>query len=69
MQKFVGTDRQVRGKVMALLRESPNSQVEWAQIAAVWADQAQLERAVRSLVADELVVTVGEEPRGLALPR
>lgn len=69
VQKFAGTDRQVRGKVMALLRESPNSQVEWAQIAAVWADQAQLERAVRSLVADELVVTVGEEPRGLALPR
>ena len=69
VQKFAGTDRQVRGKVMALLRESPNSQVEWAQIAAVWADQAQLERAVRSLVADELVVTVEEEPRGLALPR
>jgi A/G-specific adenine glycosylase len=62
-QGFAGTDRQVRGRVMALLREAlgpvPRSAVE-----ALWPDRAQLDRCVGSLVADGLVaelVPIGPE--------
>ena len=52
-QKFLGTDRQVRGKIMRLLRES-ESPVEQKLIDALWHDPAQLSRALFSLLEDGL---------------
>lgn len=53
-QKYVGTDRYVRGLLMAVLRETtgiaPRSALE-----GVWDDAIQRERALDSLVADGLV--------------
>lgn len=54
-QKFAGTDRQVRGKIMKLLRES-ESPVEQSLIDALWPDQPQLSRALFSLLHDGLAV-------------
>jgi len=58
-QKFTGTDRQVRGKVMKLLRDA-HGPVLRAQIDLVWPDQAQLERCVASLIEDGLAQQDGE---------
>lgn len=52
-QRFVGTDRQVRGKIMRLLRES-DSPVEQKLIDDLWHDPAQLSRALFSLLEDGL---------------
>ena len=52
-QKFLGTDRQVRGKIMRLLRES-DSPVEQKLIDDLWHDPAQLSRALFSLLEDGL---------------
>ena len=52
-QRFVGTDRQVRGKIMKVLREA-ESPVEQAVIDAVWPDAAQRSRALFSLLEDGL---------------
>lgn len=55
VQKFAGTDRQVRGKLMAVLRES-HRPVERAQLDIVWpADPGQRDRALHSLLVDGLV--------------
>lgn len=53
VQKFVGTDRQVRGLIMDVLRgaETP---VEKAAIDVVWPDAAQRSRALFSLLEDGL---------------
>lgn len=53
VQKFAGTDRQVRGKIMKLLRESP-SPAAAADIDVLWPDKAQLSRALYSLLDDHL---------------
>lgn len=53
VQKFTGTDRQVRGRIMALLRTSDHP-VDKAAIDAVWSDGPQLSRALASLLEDEL---------------
>ncbi|WP_197029954.1 A/G-specific adenine glycosylase [Cellulomonas sp. URHE0023] len=53
-QRFVGTDRQVRGRVMALLREAI-APVPAAALDAVWPDTHQLSRCVDSLLADGLI--------------
>jgi A/G-specific adenine glycosylase len=53
-QKFTGTDRQVRGLLMAVLRETPVP-VAKQQLDLVWADAVQRERALDSLVVDGLV--------------
>ncbi|WP_281382572.1 A/G-specific adenine glycosylase [Corynebacterium incognita] len=52
-QKIEGTDRQVRGKIMAVLRaaEAPVAQ---ADIDAIWPDAAQRSRALYSLLEDGL---------------
>lgn len=54
VQKFAGTDRQVRGLVMKLLREADVAGITESDIDAVWPDKLQLWRAVDSLVADGL---------------
>ena len=58
-QRFAGTDRQVRGKIMKVLRES-DSPVEQKRIDAVWPDPAQRSRALFSLLEDGLAEQDGE---------
>jgi A/G-specific adenine glycosylase len=53
-QTYEGTDRQVRGRLLAVLRESPDP-VESARLDVVWADDRQRMRALDGLVADGLV--------------
>jgi A/G-specific adenine glycosylase len=53
-QRFAGTDRQVRGLLMAVLRDS-SQPVEQPRLDAVWADAGQRQRALDSLVLDGLV--------------
>jgi A/G-specific adenine glycosylase len=55
VQKFAGTDRQVRGKLMAVLRES-SAPVERVRLDQVWpGDPGQRDRALHSLLIDGLV--------------
>ncbi|MBC7590096.1 MAG: A/G-specific adenine glycosylase [Salinibacterium sp.] len=53
--RFEGSDRQVRGLVLAELRAS-DIPVSLAEISTLWPDATQLARAVASLEADGLVV-------------
>lgn len=55
VQKFAGTDRQVRGKIMKVLREA-SAPVEQAAIDLVWPDAPQRSRALYSLLEDGLAV-------------
>jgi A/G-specific adenine glycosylase len=65
-QRFTGTDRQVRGLLLAVLRDA-SGPVDAAALDAVWADDAQRARALDSLVVDGLVDPL---PDGrYALPR
>ena len=65
VQTWHGTDRQVRGRVMAVLRHSalPVPEVSFASASP---DSEQLRRCVASLVTDGLAVRV--QPEHLALP-
>lgn len=54
VQKFEGTDRQVRGRIMAILRRHPHATLDAFQ--AVSQDIKQRDRALASLIADGLVV-------------
>ncbi|GLI25905.1 A/G-specific adenine glycosylase [Agromyces rhizosphaerae] len=60
---FAGSDRQVRGIVMRELRAA-HRPVTRGELAPAWADAAQLERAIDTLVADGLAA---EGAEGLAL--
>jgi A/G-specific adenine glycosylase len=53
-QTYEGTDRQVRGLLLAVLRAAAEP-VPKAALDARWPDQAQRERALDGLVADGLV--------------
>ncbi|EFG64841.1 A/G-specific adenine glycosylase [Streptomyces sp. SPB074] len=53
-QTYAGTDRQVRGKLLAVLREALEP-VPQAALDRVWHDPAQRARALDGLVADGLV--------------
>jgi A/G-specific adenine glycosylase len=53
-QRYEGTDRQVRGRLLAVLREAPGP-VPKSVLDAVWDEAAQRERALDGLVADGLV--------------
>ncbi|WP_027346709.1 HhH-GPD family protein [Hamadaea tsunoensis] len=57
-QGYAGTDRQVRGLIMAELRHSPEP-VAADRIAAVWHLPEQRQRALESLLADGLVHRAG----------
>lgn len=63
--KFEGSDRQVRGLIMAELRAS-DVPVTPTEIAAVWMDAAQRDRALAGLLRDGLVT--GSAPEGYTLP-
>ncbi|GAA5007484.1 A/G-specific adenine glycosylase [Actinopolymorpha pittospori] len=53
-QSYEGTDRQCRGRLLRVLRESDGA-VPKARLDAVWPDPVQRERALDTLVADGLV--------------
>ena len=53
-QRFAGTDRQVRGLLLDVLRAA-DGPVRKADLDAVWADPVQRERALDALVADGLL--------------
>jgi A/G-specific adenine glycosylase len=59
-QRYAGTDRQVRGLLLAVLREA-TAPVPAARLDLVWNDAAQRERALAGLIADGLVApTTGD---------
>jgi A/G-specific adenine glycosylase len=53
-QKYEGTDRQCRGRLLAVLRDSAGP-VPGSRLEAAWADHRQRSRALDGLVADGLV--------------
>jgi len=63
-KRFEGSDRQVRGLIMAELRAS-DVPVALPELLPVWADVAQFERALAGLLADGLIVRFEE---AFALP-
>lgn len=64
-KKFAGSDRQVRGLIMAELR-STHRPVTTGEIAGLWPDAAQRDRALAGLIADGLAVE--SAPAGYTLP-
>ncbi|MEI6620686.1 MAG: A/G-specific adenine glycosylase [Actinomycetes bacterium] len=58
-QTFKGTDRQARGQLMALLRESPEP-VTLDQLAQRWEPEQQRMRALDTLISDGLVEPLPE---------
>ncbi|GAA1351994.1 A/G-specific adenine glycosylase [Catellatospora bangladeshensis] len=54
VQKFAGTDRQVRGLLLDVLRGTPEP-VGKARLDAVWSDAGQRDRCLHSLLVDGLV--------------
>ncbi len=58
-QAWAGTDRMVRGRLMAVLRDGGDS-VARHQLDAVWDDPVQRDRALASLLEDGLVVRAGD---------
>jgi len=64
-QSYAGTDRQVRGLLLAAVREAAGP-VPKARLDVVWSDTAQRERALLSLLEDGLII---HQPSGVfALP-
>jgi A/G-specific adenine glycosylase len=59
-QPWAGTDRMVRGRLMAVLREAEGSLAR-QRLDAVWPEPVQRERALQSLLDDGLVVSADED--------
>lgn len=57
--RYEGSDRQARGAVLKALRGAPEASVAADEVLHDWADGAQRDRAIDSLVADGLVEAVG----------
>jgi len=64
-QTWAGTDRQCRGRLLAVLRDA-SGPVPASRLDAVWIDSEQRERCLGSLLADGLIARVG--PQEWALP-
>jgi A/G-specific adenine glycosylase len=64
-QGYAGTDRQVRGRLLDVLRDTPDAAVSAEVLAAAWDEPVQRDRALASLLADGLVAAVDG---GYALP-
>lgn len=58
-QTYAGTDRQVRGRLLAVLREAPDL-VAKPELDVVWDDELQRERSLSGLIEDGLVEPVGD---------
>ena len=63
-QTYDGTDRQCRGRILALARED-HAPVHRSRIDAAWPADEQRERCLASLVQDGLLVRVGDESYAL----
>jgi A/G-specific adenine glycosylase len=63
-QAWAGTDRQCRGRLLAVLRDSEEP-VHRTRLEAAWAQAAQRGRCLAGLVEDGLVVRVGPETYSL----
>ena len=59
-QRYAGTDRQCRGRLLAVLREAAGP-VPAARFDVVWPDPAQRARALAALVADGLATALADE--------
>lgn len=55
VQTYAGTDRQCRGRLLAVLRDAEGA-VDKGRLDATWEEAVQRERALASLLADGLVV-------------
>jgi A/G-specific adenine glycosylase len=55
VQPFAGTDRQVRGLLLAVLRDRPGP-ANATELAAVWPDDTQRDRSLAGLVTDGLLI-------------
>ena len=65
VQTWAGTDRQCRGRLLAVLRDT-DGPVHRSRLDAAWSEEAQRVRCLASLVEDGLVVHAG--PDTYALP-
>jgi A/G-specific adenine glycosylase len=63
-QRYDGTDRQCRGALLAVLRSSDVA-VPGDELLAVWRDPAQARRAIDTLTADGLMISVGDDAYAL----
>jgi len=66
VQTYAGTDRQVRGRLLAALRDAAPDPVPPAVLDACWDEPAQRTRALQSLLADGLIAALPDA--GYALP-
>ncbi|MFI5840361.1 A/G-specific adenine glycosylase [Catenuloplanes sp. NPDC051500] len=66
-QKYAGTDRHVRGLIMAVLRQS-ETPVSRHRIDLVWPDEAQRKRALAGLLTDGLAKDAPDLPEHYVLP-
>jgi A/G-specific adenine glycosylase len=67
VQTYAGTDRQCRGRLLGVVRDSEGA-VPARRLDRAWADDVQRERALKSLIADGLLVQVAGDPVMYALP-
>jgi A/G-specific adenine glycosylase len=56
-QRYAGTDRQCRGRLLAMLRDA-SGPVPAASLDAAWPDPMQRDRALRTLIADGLAAEI-----------
>ncbi|HSE10709.1 MAG TPA: A/G-specific adenine glycosylase [Nocardioidaceae bacterium] len=59
-QTYAGTDRQCRGRLLAVLRDAAGA-VHRSRLDAVWSDEVQRARCLASLIEDGLVAAVSED--------
>jgi len=66
-QAYAGTDRQARGRLLAAIRDCHVS-ITRGRLETAWDQPGQRERALASLLADGLVVAVGDDSYALPGP-
>jgi len=67
LQTYAGTDRQCRGRLLGVVRDSEGA-VPGRRLDQAWSDDVQRDRALKSLIADGLLVQVAGDPVMYALP-
>ncbi len=60
-QEWIGTDRQCRGTIVQALRE--NEKLPLTALVKMWHDNSQIEKALKTLIADGLIETTGKSFR------
>jgi A/G-specific adenine glycosylase len=63
-QAWAGTDRQCRGRLLAVIRDA-DGPVHVSRLDAVWADEAQRRRCLASLLSDGLLVRAADDAYAL----